>query len=238
MALPAGTISISDINLEQGNAANRNVSLGTLRDEWYVATGDPDFSGSGAISMSAWREKSWAAPEAPTAPVISIIPSSITLNKIDFSITAPNWKGQQPVRYEVSVNDGTPFSFTYMTGGHSLTGLFRGTQYSIKLRAVSEAGTGPYSTTVVGTTLRTVIPTITHAASGGTSATVTFTHPTYPVASYDVGFMVGGSWNNFTTTSMTLTRPLSNVTRVRVRANYNSSGATPAESSAYAEQAI
>src|SRR5690554_1277922 len=90
MALPTtGEISISMINIEQGNPSNRNVSLGTLRSEWYSKTGHPDFSGSGSISMSAWRGKQWSTGTPPTAPTLS--ESSWTVNNIQITWTSPTW---------------------------------------------------------------------------------------------------------------------------------------------------
>lgn len=115
MALPAGTISISDINLEQGNAATRNVSLGTLRDEWYAQSGDVDFAPGGSISMSSWREKSWTKP----------FTFKISVALSNYTLRLPTVPTGYTYNYHVDWGDGTssnvttstPFPHVYETPG-------------------------------------------------------------------------------------------------------------------------
>src|SRR5690606_24777044 len=131
---------ISDINLEQGNAANRNVSMGTLRDEWYASTGDPDFSGSGAVTLSAWRGKSWMSIPGP----ISFTSNNRLIERINVSWSAPSSDGGSPILiYDVGYRkygDTEWISDGIYTTSYLFTVLTRHTLYDIRVRAINAVG--------------------------------------------------------------------------------------------------
>lgn len=143
MALPAGTISISDINLEQGNPANRNVSLGTLKSEWYAKTGDASFAPGGNISMSSWREKSWKEPFAikiyvPISNYTFILPTVSTVGTYNYNVDWGDGKSS-------NVTTSTPFPHVYENPGEyiiQIKGQYprqdstRSTSYQDSLREV------------------------------------------------------------------------------------------------------
>lgn len=238
MALPTGTISISDINLEQGKAANRNVSVGTLRSEWYAQTGDSDFSGSGPISISAWHGKEWTVPGVPpTGPATLSItnPNAVGLTSIEIMWGSISYHGEQPIRLDLEIN-GAISQINYAQSGYNVSGLNRGTQYTLRIRAVSQGGTGAWSPSLTRTTITTVTPTIVYAAATVGSYNIQWSHPTGPQDYYEVGAFIGGSWVTNTTTSTSYNDSSSGVkaTQLRVRAHYPASGSRPAEFSSYA----
>lgn len=237
MALPnTGAISINMINVEQGNSGTRNVSLNTLRNEWYAQTGDAAFSGSGAISMSAWRGKEWAAPGVPpTGPTTLTNPTPVGFDTIVITWGPINYNGEQPIRLDLEIN-GAISQINYAQSGYNVSGLNRGTQYTLRIRAVSQGGTGAWSPSLTRTTITTVTPTIVYAAATVGSYNIQWSHPTGPQDYYEVGAFIGGSWVTNTTTSTSYNDSSSGVkaTQLRVRAHYPASGSRPAEFSSYA----
>lgn len=242
MALPTtGEISISMINIEQGNPSNRNVSLGTLRSEWYSKTGHADFSGSGSISMSAWRGKQWSTGTPPTAPTLS--ESSWTVNNIQITWTSPTWNIQGPpvgIGYRLDVN-GNVSNIAYNQNGYTIP-VYRGESYSIRILAYNPDGNGPWSNTILRSIPTTVTPTIVYAEA--TTGSYHIGWSPLPGADYfEVSAMVNGFWTNDETvpggaTGHTGSTPSFKATQVRVRAHFPASGSRPAEFSSYATASV
>ena len=109
----------------------------------------------------------------PNAPVIS----SYTLGnqQVDISFSIPDGNGNAVSNMQYSVNDGSYVSIGAVTSG-SITGLTNGTSYTIKLRAVNDAGNSIDSSyiTVIPRTVPSA-PVITSGTPSNQSITVTFT---------------------------------------------------------------
>lgn len=238
MALPTtGEISISMINIEQGNPSNRNVSLGTLRSEWYSKTGHADFSGSGSISMSAWRGKQWSTGTPPTAPTLS--EDLWTVNNIQVTWTSPTWNipgNPIGIGYHLDVN-GSITNISYMQNSYTIP-VTRASSYTIRIRAYNPSGNGPWSNTISRSIPTTITPTIVYAAAVTGSYNVAW-NSISGVNYFEVSAMVNGIWTNAETvpggqTIHTGSTPNFRATQVRVRAYFPASGSRPAEFSSYA----
>lgn len=107
----------------------------------------------------------------PEAPTITGITSS-NVGELEVAFTAPNdpTEGSSPVtNYEYSVDDGSTWTTRSPVSASSpltISGLTLGQAYTVRIRAVNEAGFGPQSNSSTGTALGY------NVASGGSVSTV------------------------------------------------------------------
>ena len=114
---------------------------------------------------------------------------------------APDDDGGELTDYEVSTDDGTAWVSTgATTTSHTITGLDKGTEYDVKVRAVNSAGDGTASATVTKTTDTTVpnAPTGLGVTVGETTADLSWTAPSDnggdTITSYEVSSDDGTAW--------------------------------------------
>jgi hypothetical protein len=152
---------------------------------------------------------------APTS--LSAIPTNTS---VAISFTAPtNDGGLSITNYEYSFNNSTwtALSPADPTSPVTVSGLTQNTGYTVYLRAVNVAGSGPGSTGVSFTTegVPTGTPTITSIPVGTTTATVNFTYPGGggAVTGYDL-YVANqtNSWNNTTASPISVTGLTANTT--------------------------
>ncbi|MGA1568975.1 MAG: putative Ig domain-containing protein [Ilumatobacteraceae bacterium] len=123
------------------------------------------------------------APDAPTDLAATAGNASATI-----SFTAGGNGGSDIVNYQFSIDDGTTWTALDPADSESpitITGLTNGTEQTIVLRAVSEAGTGatsdPVTVTPTAPTTTTAQPTTTTAQPTTTTAQPTTTTSILPV---------------------------------------------------------
>ncbi|AGZ42862.1 fibronectin type III domain-containing protein [Actinoplanes friuliensis] len=161
-----------------------------------------------------------AGPGAPTG--VSAVPGD---GRVTVTFTPPASDGGSTITgYEVSVDNGTTWAALAGTG--IVTGLTNGTAYTIRVRALSGAGTGPASAAVTVTPATVpASPTGLSAAPGDASATVTFSPPNAggsPITRYEISTDDGASWATLAVAGTGATRTgmvdgLTNGAEVQVR---------------------
>jgi len=116
--------------------------------------------GTGAYSTAsaAVTPTAGTPPNAPTALVATAGNAQLAL-----SWTAPSAPGTSAITgYSVEYTPSGGSATTVNTGStatsYTLTGLTNGTSYSVRVRAVSAAGNGDYSTSVTGTPSAATVP--------------------------------------------------------------------------------
>jgi hypothetical protein len=146
-----------------------------------------------------------------TAPTfLSAIPTN---TNVAISFTAPtNDGGLTITNYEYSFNNSTwtALSPADATSPITVSGLTQNTAYTVYLRAVNVAGSGPGSTGVSFTTagVPTGTPTITSVTVGNTTATVNYTYPGGGGAATGYDLYVANqtnAWNNTTASPISVT---------------------------------
>ncbi|KAI9550012.1 hypothetical protein GHT06_003279 [Daphnia sinensis] len=131
-------------------------------------------------------------PSAPTITSISPAETSLTVN-----FTAPTSDGGAPItNYEYTTDGGTTwtaFSPAVTSSPVTITGLTKGTDYIVKLRAVNEIGSGAASNSVSSTTQDPTCSTFA-ATDFQTNGGTTFSNNVYTLTP-DLGNQNGSVWN-------------------------------------------
>jgi hypothetical protein len=149
------------------SAANNTWRSVTYGGGLFVAVSS---DGTNRVMTSVW------SASAPGAPVITGATAGQTSVAVAF--TADDSGGSTITRLEFALDDTTAVddSTTSLSSPYTLSNLSPGTAYTVYMRAVNTAGTGPWSAPRSFTTLDVPgAPVITAATAGQTSAQVAFT---------------------------------------------------------------
>ncbi|MFG1605008.1 fibronectin type III domain-containing protein [Actinoplanes sp. NPDC049265] len=168
-------------------------------------------------------------PAAPTGIVVVYRGTAATV-----TFTAPASTGGAAITgYQVSLDDGATWRPLPVTGTDRLTGtvtgLTAGADYTVRVRAVNDAGAGPGSDDyAVGRT--PAAPTGVRVARDGSTATVTFTPPEdETVTGYEVSFDDGATWATLDGSGLVTDLSDTATYVVRVRAVNDFGAGTPSE---------
>lgn len=210
-AVPGATWSVTGGSLPAG------LTLSTTG----RVTGTPTAVGAYSVTITATNSHGSdgqlfagsVAPLLATAPTLTVVTPHD--EKLTLAFTAPSSTGGSPVTgYEYSLNGGgtwVPAPLGVVTSPFDVTGLVNGTEYTVRVRAVTSAGGGAASNSVTGLP-RTIPtePTITSVASANSSLVVAFTVPSSsggtPVLGYRYSLDGGTTWS--TSLLSTTTSPL------------------------------
>ncbi|HYO40911.1 MAG TPA: fibronectin type III domain-containing protein [Nocardioidaceae bacterium] len=124
----------------------------------------------------------WVTPiSAPMAPRLFSVGGGNDAGSLTIAFDASSEPGQPVDRFQVSI-DGGEWDDLQATPGDgwvaTLTGLTNGTEYSVRVRAVNEAGPGPASDPKEGTPYTTPgAPDLVSATSQGRNVALSFTAP-------------------------------------------------------------
>lgn len=137
----SGAISMSDINLEQGNLSTRNVGLNTLAQEWYTQTGKTKFNTTTNIAISLWYGETWGSPPAAPSDLAGTYDMLTTTINLSWTDNADNEDGFILERIEtgapdwVQIADLAPDTTTY-----SDSTVNTNTEYTYRLHAYNSVG--------------------------------------------------------------------------------------------------
>ena len=203
-----GGASISDYEYSDDNG-NTYTAIGST-DTDYTVTGldkntDYDFKVRGVNSQGSGTAT--ATVSETTSITTATVPQNLTITvptngtSLELDWDAPTDDGGEVTDYEYSTDDGSSWSSTGgTTTDYTVTGLDKGTEYDVKVRAVNSAGNGTASATATATTDTTVAnaPTALTVTVGETTADLSWTAPSddggTPITSYEVSSDDGSTW--------------------------------------------
>ena len=130
-------------------------------------------------------------------------------NTIAYSSNGINWTGLGNTIFSITGrNVASNFVPVTTTPSYTISGLANGTTFDIQVAAVNQAGTGPYSIPVLGTTFAAPnSPTNLQGVRGNTQVSLTWTPPNNNGGTPITGYLVerstssSGPWTPFTTGS-------------------------------------
>ena len=191
------------------------------------------------------------APSSFVAVVPRTLPGTPTLisaapgnSQVVVTFAAPaNNGGAEITNYEYSINDGatwTPRSPAATSTPFTITNLANAASYTIRVRAVNEAGSGPASG-ALNAIPRTVppAPVLVSLSPGNRQATLTFTGPTSnggaPITNYEYSLNDGSTWSPRTPVSVESPAVILGLVngrayRIRLRAVNAAGSGAPSES--------
>ena len=162
--------------------------------------------GSGTASATVTETTNAVAITVPAAPTSLTVTVPTNGTSLSASWTAPSGTVTD---YEYSTDNGTTWNSTGSTStSYTITGLEKGTEYNVKVRAVNSAGNSTATATVTKTTNTTVpsAPTSFSIAIGDTDATLTWATPTddggTAITEYQYSTDDGATWTDTNSTNL------------------------------------
>lgn len=253
MALPSsGSISIGMINEEMGNDIDNNVSINTLRQEWYYKGYTSNFNLTGEVSLSDWYGLDWIAGGTNPPP---------TFNQIaQWMADANGWR--LPLRIMPPAGTHTPPTTSYvlywgiegqifeyvnvgLATSYILGGLTRNQEYTLYMRSANAHGEGIFSAQQKYTAPRYIFGniSITNIYQTGNLNAVSFSTLPWGASYYELQYQLGGTWyhlaNMTPTTTQYAHQPApTGIQKYRVRPYYLATSNTPAEAGAWVERSV